>query len=1448
VIDKEIELLIRAQIEKGKDLDSVVKSIERLEEAIDKQSAAAKRGESSIDELKATLLELQQVQDRLKSTARLIDDFSKLSDRIAKTGERVDRTAAAYEKYATKLQAVESVTDRQQERLTKLSLANERAKKSFDTQTASLEALGDTLRKAGIDTNDLAASQNRILNSAARLGATIAKTQGSISTYADDVRRARDSERQLAQEDAFQQKLKDAAQLAKSSQYISFWTNALDEADRAEKELAGNRALKQAGDEAEKAAKGYNTLARAASSLSPKVKSLRDAVDQIVDPARAARSTLGGLEGEIKDLSKTIGSISGPVREYRDLLSRLVSAQKELSRQSGLVDNFRQQLTALRAARAEYRQARAQVLEYATAVRQGGQAGEQYVQSLERAQTRARQAAQALAQQVTTTRTARDAVRAAGIATNDLAGAQARLTASAQQTVATTQRLTAANQQYGEAVERTTRAKLRFNDGGRTTLSYLQRLRGEVLSLVAAYGGLFGAINLAKGSIDALISQQGIENRLAVGLDTNDARAIGKEFQYVESTADRLGFGVKDLANSYSSFLVASKNANLSTDQTRFSFEQISGAMRVLKLNTDQSSRAWVQLNQILSKNKPELEDIKTIAESGFVGVQTTMAKGLRELGVAGIRAGNEVNDMFELMKKGALDSRVAVFALAVGAEKEYGGRLAQAIKTVQAEQGRFETQVFNFQKEIANSGWADAYTDALKEIAAFLQSDDGKRFAQSASDAFAGLARALIFVLENFEAVKTVAMTFIALFAANSLRAGAERLIFLGKAARGAAVGVGLLARAFAAFNLIILAIGIGKFLYDEFEVVRDVIDKAITWIAGAGAAMKVSIEATVKNLPAVFKNIFAAILNTVTFGIRNLLGIFAKLASAVGLDSLERALKGTVDMMTVNYAKVEESFSDTTARMSAEFKRVRAETEAALKAQKDARRKGEAVEPASEPGVTPRPGAPGSRLNGEDDPAKAAAKRARLIEELTRSLETLEAKIDRAQTDTLSSQLDAIDKQYAALKRKIGTLGGEEGAIFAKRLNEAVAQLRTQTIKKFNDGLAKEREALNKKLESLDAAAGRKDKLSLEARQQAIATSYASYYRELEELRAKFVENGRDTSELDAAKVRIDAGIAELQRLEALKFGREELRRQEERINDLVQNREKLISAVNAEREAGIIDDVQAAERINTINAQAIPAIQAAANATKEWAIANAAIFQRPEDLAVFIATLDAVTARIAASKTQFTVLEQTIISGSVNLINNGLNAMVDSLQQVFNGQMSIRDGFKSLMASFGQFVASFLRDIALMIIKLMIFKALAGSGNPVLAGVGKAGLGSMGVKHSGGVIGRPGGRVRRVSTALFANAPRYHNGGLPGLASDEYATILQKNEEVLAADSPRNILNGGAGLGGAQPTERGLRLVLVDDRAKVAEAMASAEGDDVIVQSIRRNAPTIKQFLKG
>lgn len=59
-----------------------------------------------------------------------------------------------------------------------------------------------------------------------------------------------------------------------------------------------------------------------------------------------------------------------------------------------------------------------------------------------------------------------------------------------------------------------------------------------------------------------------------------------------------------------------------------------------------------------------------------------------------------------------------------------------------------------------------------------------------------------------------------------------------------------------------------------------------------------------------------------------------------------------------------------------------------------------------------------------------------------------------------------------------------------------------------------------------------------------------------------------------------------------------------------------------------------------------------------------------------------------------------------------------------------------------------------------------------------------------HSGGVVGRDvGSGTARLPASTFADAPRYHGGGLVGLAPDERPIIARIGEEVITASDPRH-----------------------------------------------------------
>ena len=71
---------------------------------------------------------------------------------------------------------------------------------------------------------------------------------------------------------------------------------------------------------------------------------------------------------------------------------------------------------------------------------------------------------------------------------------------------------------------------------------------------------------------------------------------------------------------------------------------------------------------------------------------------------------------------------------------------------------------------------------------------------------------------------------------------------------------------------------------------------------------------------------------------------------------------------------------------------------------------------------------------------------------------------------------------------------------------------------------------------------------------------------------------------------------------------------------------------------------------------------------------------------------------------------------------------------------------------------------------------------------------------IYHAGGIVGSGDAPTRYVHPAYFDNAPRYHGG----LSSDEFATILQRGEQVLTARQSAATANVVRGLS-AQPDTR-------------------------------------------
>jgi hypothetical protein len=179
----------------------------------------------------------------------------------------------------------------------------------------------------------------------------------------------------------------------------------------------------------------------------------------------------------------------------------------------------------------------------------------------------------------------------------------------------------------------------------------------------------------------------------------------------------------------------------------------------------------------------------------------------------------------------------------------------------------------------------------------------------------------------------------------------------------------------------------------------------------------------------------------------------------------------------------------------------------------------------------------------------------------------------------------------------------------------------------------------------------------------------------------------------------------------------------------------------------------------------------------------------------------------------------------SGQISMLRNG---------QYLRPGPKIFDSLGQLKLALAWF-AGCDRGEAPAMAKLGLFIALDGGGG---GGGGAGGFLSKiltKVMHTGGVVGSAGA-TRAVSPSVFAGAARYHRGGIAGLRPNEVPAILESGpnaEEVLTADDPRHVRNGGKSASINQ------KIVNVFDPVELLRvALADEAGQEVLVNHVSKN----------
>lgn len=1468
---RDVELRIRARDYSQKTLKQVVTGIEQMSKAQDEQRKAAERGEASMKDLEASYRKLESAGQALLKLNSLVEVYKRQSAALTDQATKLEKARAKQAELNEKYQAAEKVSKTLETQMGRANRAVESQSKRFEDAQARVARTTAELGRYGVATDNLGRTQSSIASSVARVNTVLAQQDKIIQNAPAAAKRYKDAKDEQARSDAA------AASAA-----------AMAMGRIQEQALAQNKiidGLRRQADQALATARGYQTLGRVvASTRLSGNSSLAGDLQAIISPAAAARSTLTGLEKQVNTLSASLAASSRDSKLASGALRDLQAAQQAAVGIARLIDQFRSQTAAVRSARGEYQSARADVKQLADQMRTATSDTQNLGLKMQAAQQRLSAAAAALRSTGDAARSSQAALKSAGVNTRDLAGESDRLKASVDKTRGGIDQLSESLRRNKNASEDAGKGFSFFEDQGRKTLSTVQRIRGEILSLVTTYVGLQAGINLAGGAIDAYKMRQQAMIKISQVVGQDQAK-INSEWDYMVGLSDKLGIKLEDVAKGYTAFAVAAKATGISLEQTKFIFESVAKTGRVFHLSADDMQGIFRAMQQMLSKGQVYAEELTGQLGERLPGAVALFAKGMNMT----------TAQLLKAMQNGEVSAQ-AVINFAREQAKSIDAELATAEKGVDAMEARAQNAMTAFKLALADSGFIDAYTRLLQRLTEYLSSSDGQEAAKKLGDAFAQLADVLVWCIDNVDTLVAALGVFAGLKVVGlvvnlvgQLRVLGTIISQVGKIGDGiikvlvdfsaklAAAGgasrifgtaLGALTRAIPYVGWALLAYDIGAIMYDQSKTFAKAVDEVIRDFKNLGNQF----VALVTTPTAAIQDLAYGILRPITTLMADTLNSIAKwIADVVGLipgvgEDLSKWVLDVADNLTKEnrdmFQNVSQTWDDVNKKWVQMNDNIKAKYDDTMSevVKKTLQTKAQILQ-------ADLAGALAFQYTA--DPGGGITERQRQIDALTKSFEKQQKAAEKAemsgkkalQRKNLPGRLALVDEEFAPQMKQAQAVGGPEGAKLVAQL-QGIIKLRKQAETDEYNASQRSSTGINKRQKAIEALTNKYKELqasvqlktveqdptsSLQERTQAAVLKMQQQYNELKDKAAKI--GGKEGEQLTGQLNTLEQAN---QKYIEQKMQLDEITRLEAKLSSLQEARKNQIDTINANRKAGVIsEDTQVAQTV-AVNQQMNPQIATATNALSAQADQSKSLFSDEEwtGLQSNIANAKASMQDLTGT---YTKMDSTIVTGVLDGMDTAIGSIVDNMSQVVAGTQSMGDAFAAVGVAMLQFFSQLLQQIATAIIKQIVLNMLMSAmGGGASSGIGAAAAAAGGsAMHNGGIVGDKssgtGVQSRQVQPGWFASAKRYHDGGLPGLKSDEVPAILQKGEQVLDKNDPNNVLNMSKG-GNTSNSPSSTRFVLVDDRSKIPEAMNAPDGEQVIMQILKRNAPSVRQIVKS
>ncbi|MEL4071751.1 tape measure protein [Ochrobactrum sp. GPK 3] len=795
--NRDVKLIIRAKNEASRTINSVSEALKSLDKDQAKVGASAAKNSDLISRLGSEFQKLNSQVTGLSTIGKLAGHLERAGTALANLQQDTNAAEGKFRELASASSEAAAETSELEQRAKELS-ATQKTQKA-DMEAARKETIRGSeamrnLAKARTEYNkavalkdDNASKSTRVAETKAALDAAQAAVQKNVEQYKklNNVYKETKTEsaaldRSIKESVKNQNQLADAtanaeaglsrlkADLAQGSQEFSQLKTQVDgaaksfgvaatkenelattiaklvpEADRLGQIMAslqrystggGNfvnprtaSAMRDQRVEMEKTEATWKTLEGEAKRLAAEMRAVANPTEQqtaafksVTAAAKAAKAeylsqtaALASLQGTAKSTFSAFVSATSPLKqigqqleENRKKTDELNAAMQRYSTGSGSVASasvaaqMRQQAEAVEVARKRYELLRAEAQRLDAQLRSGGAA------------------TQAQAQQL------KNVANAANLAEKEFKEASAAMRTLQQ---------SSSSGVFGS-----------INRESRQAMSVYQRLRGEILSLATAYIGLYGTISNVGGVIKAYQTMEASQNRLGAVFDQNNSK-VQTEMGWIQRQANRLGIEFGVLSNEYSKFAVATKAAGFSSEATRKVFLKVAEAGRVNKLSMEQMSLVFLALQQMISKGKIQSEELRQQLGEQLPGAFNIMADAI----------GVTTEELGDMMKKGeVLANQSNMLKFADELDKRFGPQLAAALRSTTTQLGMFSNNLFQAQVAMANGGFIKSFTDLLKDMNKWFQSEEGVNFFLSLGAAAGRVVDVLRLVFQNMDSV----------------------------------------------------------------------------------------------------------------------------------------------------------------------------------------------------------------------------------------------------------------------------------------------------------------------------------------------------------------------------------------------------------------------------------------------------------------------------------------------------------------------------------------------------------------------------------------------------------------------------------------------------------------------------------------------------------------------